>query len=308
MNHRHPQQSHGIVSFPRPLPAQVNSHDSQCAHLPLQMGFNLHNRDPFPVEHHPHELSNNRHRTSLMPSAYHHHHASNQTGPPAHARKPLPPYSGYGLAPILSSRSHHRQLLPQREIHPLPLRPNSSQPIPSSNTQPIDWMNLNSTQAGVIRNSCPSLLDHSGWPSSPYLAARVAPAQLPVTQGTVSTPPFPAFGSAELSHSTQNHRQHQQHLSQQATHQLIAPLPIQIQHRSSSVQDYPLALICPKGTNTNLAPLRIPTTSLDLSLPGTIPSGCGSYHPQDPILKRSANTVNGDELQQPDWNVAPEPQ
>ncbi|OAV85720.1 hypothetical protein PTTG_08106, partial [Puccinia triticina 1-1 BBBD Race 1] len=54
----------------------------------------------------------------------------------------------------------------------------------------------------------------------------------------------------------------------------------------------PLAIILPKQINTNRTPLRLNNHSLDLLLPGTIPSGCSIHHPRDQIAKRSADTAS----------------
>ena len=68
-------------------------------------------------------------------------------------------------------------------------------------------------------------------------------------------------------------------------------------NRLSNVCGQPLAPSGRKKPYTHSTPLRLPNSLLDLSLPGTILSGCGAHHPWNPAHKRTTNTENADNLQ-----------
>ncbi|OAV87367.1 hypothetical protein PTTG_29456 [Puccinia triticina 1-1 BBBD Race 1] len=68
-------------------------------------------------------------------------------------------------------------------------------------------------------------------------------------------------------------------------------------NRSSNVCGQPSAPPGCKQPYTHSTPLHLPNSSLDLSLPGTIPSGCGAHHPQNPAHKQTIDTENADDLQ-----------
>ncbi|WAQ92798.1 hypothetical protein PtA15_17A280 [Puccinia triticina] len=85
------------------------------------------------------------------------------------------------------------------------------------------------------------------------------------------------------------------HPQNRSSSQSISGIPHN--NRSSNVCGQPSAPPGRKQPYTNSTPLRLPNSSLDLSIPGTIPSGCGAHHPRNPAHKRTTDTENADDLQ-----------
>ncbi|WAR63206.1 hypothetical protein PtB15_18B288 [Puccinia triticina] len=290
LNHTSPQANQGISSFGPRVPERFDwQHNSLSSPLPPQMGFDPdRNRDQFPVEHHHHQRPIDRSLSSSIAPFNHWLHSGNQPGPPLPGASTLLPAFREGLArvPAPQPSLSHQSSVGHCTVHPLPLRPTGFSPIPPSNTQTINHLPIYSAPAGVIRNLSLSPPDHSSWQLPIPLAGVVAPPHFTAAQASLGTNRPADSGSASLSYPIQNGRAHP---LPQATDQSIQPLQMQLPPRR---QAPPLAIILPKQINTNRTPLRLNNHSLDLLLPGTIPSGCSIHHPRDRIAKRSADTTS----------------
>ncbi|WAQ82311.1 hypothetical protein PtA15_2A628 [Puccinia triticina] len=126
--------------------------------------------------------------------------------------------------------------------------------------------------------------------------ANIALPHWPVGQSSVARPlhPLPNRPLAAMSNAMRQFQSpNSLHPQNRSSSQSISGIP----HKSSNVCGQPSAPPGRKQPYTNSTPLHLPNSLLDLSLPGTIPSGCGAHHPRNPAHKQTTDTENADDLQ-----------